>query len=78
MKSFGFFLNWSKENSTISEQVYEFETEVSGEEEAQKFKPDIDKLTTIEEVRMYYGEVRGWSYDSDYRELLLDLLLTLK
>tara|TARA_R110002153_G_scaffold24586_3_gene78448 strand:+ start:823 stop:1029 length:207 start_codon:yes stop_codon:yes gene_type:complete len=64
--------------SEISKQIYEFEIEVSGEDEAKQFKPEIDKITTIEEARTYYGEVRGWSDDSDLREVLIDLLLTLK
>ena len=38
----------------LSEKVFEFENEISGEDFALEVKEDIDKLETLEDVRNYY------------------------
>ena len=61
----------------LSEKVFEFECEVSGEDFALEVKSEIDKLETLKEVKDYYLYERGW-IDSDYMvESLIDFIIYL-
>ena len=63
---------------TLGEQVLEFETEVSGEEFAKEEMENILKLTTLEEVKDYYMDHRGWRDDDSNVDALMGLLINLK
>jgi hypothetical protein len=54
----------------IAEIVWEFEKDISGEEEVEEFREDIEELTTWDEVVEYYESERGWGDD---RDLMSDL-----
>ena len=58
----------------LSERVFEFECEVSGEDFAFEVKVDIDKLETLEDVKEYYLYERGWVNIESFVELLFDLI----
>ena len=62
----------------LSEKVFEFECEVSGEDFAFEMKEDFDKLEDLEDVRNYYLYSRGWFGDDSLMELLVDLIISLK
>jgi hypothetical protein len=62
----------------LSEKVFEFECEISGEDFALEVKEDIDKLEDLEDVRNYYLYGRGWLGDESLRVLLVDLIISLK
>ena len=62
----------------LSEKVFEFECEVSREDFALEVKSEIDKLETLEDVRNYYLNDRGWLGDDSLMELLIDLIISLK
>ena len=62
----------------LSEKVFEFECEVSGEDFAFEVKVDIDKLETLEDVKEYYLYERGWVNLESFVELLFDLIINLK
>ena len=62
----------------LSEKVFEFECEVSGEDFALEVKEGIDKLETLEEVKNYYLYERGWISDDSLVDLLFDLIIDLK
>ena len=62
----------------LSEKVFEFELEISGEDFALEVKEDIDKLETLEDVKEYYLYTRGWKGDSGLEDLLFDLIIDLK
>ena len=61
----------------LSEKVFEFECEVSGEDFAFEVKVDIDKLETLTDVKEYYLYKRGWKGDSSLEDLLSDLIIDL-
>ena len=63
---------------TIGEQVLEFEKEVSDESFVNEEKENILKLTTLEEVKDYYMNERGWRDDNSFVDVLMDLLINLK
>jgi len=63
---------------TIGEQVLEFEKEVSDESFVNEEKENILKLTTLEEVKDYYMEKRGWKDDDSFVDTLMCLLIDLK
>lgn len=63
---------------TIGEQVLEFEKEVSDESFVNEEKENILNLTTLEEVKDYYMDERGWRDDSSFVDTLMDLLINLK
>jgi len=63
---------------TIGEQVLEFEKEVSDESFVNEEKENILKLTTLEEVKDYYMNERGWRDDNSFVDTLMDLLINLK
>ena len=62
----------------LSEKVFEFECEVSREDFALEVKSEIDKLETLEDVRNYYLNDRGWLGNDSLMELLIDLIISLK
>ena len=62
----------------LSEKVFEFELEISGEDFALEVKEDIDKLETLEDVKDYYLYTRDWKGDSSLEDLLFDLIINLK
>ena len=62
----------------LSEKVFEFECEVSGEDFAFEIKDDFDKLEDLEDVRNYYLYSRGWLGNDSLMELLVDLIISLK
>lgn len=62
----------------LSEKVFEFELEISGEDFALEVKSEIDKLETLEDVKDYYLYTRGWKGDSSLEDLLFDLIINLK
>ena len=61
----------------LSERVFEFECEISNEQ-ALEFEVDIDKLKTLEDVKLYYLYERGWISDDSLVDLLFDLIIDLK
>jgi len=63
---------------TLGEQVLEFEKEVSDESFVNEEKENILKLTTLEEVKEYYMEERGWKDDDNFVDTLMCLLIDLK
>jgi hypothetical protein len=62
----------------LSEEVFEFECEISGEDFALEEKVNIDKLETLNDVKEYYLDYRGWDSDSSLRELFFDFIVNLK
>ena len=63
---------------TLGEQVLEFEKEVSDEDLIHEEKENILKLTTLEEVKDYYMDYRGWKDDDEMVDTLINLLINLK
>ena len=63
---------------TLGEQVLEFEKEVSDEDFINEEKENILNLTTLEEVKDYYMDERGWRDDSSFIDTLMCLLIDLK
>ena len=63
---------------TLSEKVFEFECEVSFEDFALEIKNDIDKLETLEDVKNYYLDYRGWRGNDSLVDLLIDFIIDLK
>lgn len=63
---------------TLGEQVLEFEKEVSDEDFVNEEKEKILNLTTLEEVKDYYMDERGWRDDSSFVDTLMCLLIDLK
>lgn len=63
---------------TLGEQVLEFEKEVSDESFVNEEKENILKLTTLEEVKDYYMDYRGWKDDDSFVDTLMGLLIDLK
>ena len=61
----------------LSERVFDFECEISNEQ-ALEFEADIDKLKTLEDVKLYYLYERGWINDNSLVDLLFDLIIDLK
>ena len=61
----------------LQQHVYDFESEVSGEDFAEEEKENIMNLKTIGDVKKYYADYRGWMDDSSLREMLMDLLMDL-
>ena len=62
---------------TLSEKVFEFECEISGEQ-VLEFEIEIDKLKTLEDVKNYYLYERGWRGDDSLVDLLIDFIIDLK
>jgi hypothetical protein len=62
---------------TLSEKVFEFECEISGEQ-VLEFEIEIDKLKTLEDVKNYYLYERGWVNDKSLVDLLIDFIIDLK
>ena len=62
---------------TLSEKVFEFECEISGEQ-VLEFEIEIDKLKTLEDVKNYYLYERGWVNDDSLVDLLIDFIIDLK
>jgi hypothetical protein len=62
---------------TLSEKVFEFECEISGEQ-VLEFEIEIDKLKTLEDVKNYYLYERGWISDDSLVDLLIDFIIDLK
>ena len=61
----------------LSEKVFDFECEISSEQ-ALEFENDINKLQTLEDVKLYYLYERGWINDDSLVDLLFDLIIDLK
>ena len=61
----------------LQQHVYDFESEVSGEDFAEEEKENIMNLKTVSDVKKYYADYRGWMDDSSLREMLMDLLMDL-
>jgi hypothetical protein len=61
----------------LSEKVFDFECEISNEQ-ALEFEDDINKLKTLEDVKLYYLYERGWVNDESLVDLLFDLIIDLK
>ena len=61
----------------LSEKVFEFECEVSGEYFALEVKSEIDKLETLKEVKDYYLYERGWIDSDSMVESLIDFIIYL-
>jgi hypothetical protein len=62
----------------LNEKVFEFECEWSFEDFALEVKNDIDKLETLEDVKNYYLDYRGWRGDDSLEDLLIDFIIDLK
>ena len=61
----------------LSEEVFEFEKECSGEYFALEVKSEIDKLETLKEVKDYYLYERGWIDSDSMVESLIDFIIYL-
>jgi hypothetical protein len=61
----------------LSEEVFEFECECSGEDFALEVKSEIDKLETLKEVKDYYLYQRGWIDSDSMVESLIDFIIYL-
>ena len=61
----------------LSEKVFEFENEISGEDFALEVKSEIDELKTLDEVKDYYLYQRGWIDSDDLVETLIDFIIYL-
>ena len=61
----------------LSEKVFEFECEVSGEDFALEVKSEIDKLENLKEVKDYYLYERGWIDSDSLVESLIDFIIYL-
>jgi hypothetical protein len=62
----------------LSEKVFEFECEISGEDFALEVKNKIDKLETLKDIKEYYLDYRGWRFNDSLEELLIDFIIDLK
>ena len=62
----------------LQDYVYQYEIEVSGEDNAQDYLNDIKGLNSISDVQDYYGGYRGWTQDRDFRYDLQNLIRNLK
>jgi hypothetical protein len=62
----------------LQQYVYDFESDVSGEDFAEEEKENIMNLKTVGDVKKYYTDYRGWMDDSSLREMLFNLLMDLK
>jgi hypothetical protein len=63
---------------SLSEKVFKFEVEISGEDFALEVKNKIDKLETLKDVKEYYLDYRGWRFNDSLEELLIDFIIDLK
>ncbi len=61
----------------LQQYVYDFESDVSGEDFAEEEKENIMNLKTVSDVKNYYSDGRGWMDDSSLRETLINLLMDL-
>lgn len=61
----------------LSEKVFEFECECSGEDVALELKNEIDELETLEEVKEYYLHEREWIDSDSMVESLIDFFISL-
>jgi hypothetical protein len=61
----------------LQQYVYDFESNVSGEDFAEEEKENIMNLKTVGDVKKYYADYRGWMDDNSLREMLMDLLMDL-
>ena len=62
---------------SLSEKVFEFEVEISGEQ-ALEFEIEIDKLKNLEDIKNYYLYERGWINSESLVDLLIDFIIDLK
>jgi hypothetical protein len=58
-------LNEAEGLTPLQDYVYQYEIEISGEDEAQEFLDDIKKLNTPKDVYDYYAYDRDWSGSMD-------------
>jgi hypothetical protein len=58
-------LNEAEGLTPLQDYVYQYEIEISGEDEAQEFLDDIRKLNTPQDVYDYYAYNRDWSGSMD-------------
>jgi hypothetical protein len=58
-------LNEAEGLTPLQDYVYQYEIEISGEDEAQEFLDDIKKLKTPQDVYDYYAYDRDWSGSMD-------------
>ena len=65
------------EELTLSEKVYIWEQEMSGEDGAKEFKDGIDNLSTAIDVVEYYLDDRDWDGNVDFMRDLAVLLADL-
>jgi hypothetical protein len=63
---------------SLSEKVFKFEVEISGEDFALEVKNKIDKLETLKDIKEYYLDYRGWRFNDSLEELLIDFIIDLK
>jgi hypothetical protein len=70
--------NSELELTPLQQYVFDYETEISGEEGANNELNNIKKLNSIDDVDQYYGEYRGWRQDRDFQYDLENLINDLK
>jgi hypothetical protein len=58
-------LNEAEGLTPLQDYVYQYEIEISGEDQAQEFLDDIKKLNTPDDVYEYYAYDRDWSGSMD-------------
>jgi len=62
------------ELTPLQQYIFDYETEISGEEGANNELGNIKKLNSIDDVDQYYGEYRGWRQDRDFQYDLENLI----
>ncbi|MBM3204040.1 hypothetical protein FJZ55_09085 [Candidatus Woesearchaeota archaeon] len=73
------FMNEGESGLTpLQQYIYNYEVEISGEDFANEELEDIKKLNTLDDVENYYGDIRGWDNDKDFKYDLKRLLKTLR
>jgi hypothetical protein len=64
-------LNKDEDLTPLQQYVYDYEIEISGEDQLKKFLDDIKQLKTPDDVYDYYADKRGWkgSMDNDLKNI---------
>jgi len=61
----------------LQKDVYEWSKGIEGEINYKRYKSDIKKLNTLDDVYDYYAYTRDWAYDRSLMEVLTWLLVDL-
>jgi len=71
-------LNENEEiNNTLGDEVWEYELSISDPESIEEEEENIHNLKTLEDVKNYYINERGWLDNESLTRELLDLMISL-